>query len=137
MDDSIQIRTAYKDDIPIASVLTLQFRNVAYYKYGCSNARFNNLGATPFLLWRAILDAKSNGATEFDLGRTELNNAGLIAFKNKWAPETQTLSYWKFPGTLADNSRRNWKLKVVKGIFSLMPGRLLTMTGRFLYPHIG
>jgi len=137
MGESLQIRTAYKDETPIASILTLQFRSTVYYKYGCSNTRFNNLGATPFLLWRAILDAKNNGATEFDLGRTELNNVGLIAFKNKWVPETQTLTYWKFPGTLADSIQLDWKLKVVKGVFSLMPSRLLTATGRFLYPHIG
>jgi hypothetical protein len=104
MGECLQIRTAYKNDIPIASILTLRFRNTVYYKYGCSNTQFNHLGATPFLLWRAIWGAKSNGATEFDLGRTEMDNAGLIAFKNK---------------------------------FSLMPSRLLTATGRFLYPHIG
>ena len=137
MGESLLIRIAYKDETAIAAILTLRFRDTVYYKYGCSDAQFNNLGATPFLLWRAISEAKINGATEFDLGRTELNNAGLVAFKNKWAPETQTLTYWKFPGTLADSVRLDWKLKVVKGVFSLMPSRLLTMTGRFLYPHIG
>jgi hypothetical protein len=137
MGECLQIRTAYKNDIPIASILTLRFRNTVYYKYGCSNTQFNHLGATPFLLWRAIWGAKSNGATEFDLGRTEMDNAGLIAFKNKWAPEPQTLTYWKFPGSLADSVRFDWKVKVLKGVFSLMPSRLLTATGRFLYPHIG
>jgi hypothetical protein len=137
MGEYLEIRTAYKNDIPIASILTLRFRNTVYYKYGCSDAQFNHLGATPFLLWRAIWDAKSNGATEFDLGRTEMGNAGLIAFKNKWAPGPQTLTYWKFPGSLADSVRFEWKVKVLKGVFSLMPSRLLTATGRFLYPHIG
>jgi hypothetical protein len=137
MGERLEIRAAYKDDIPVASILTLRFRDTVYFKYGCSNSQFHHLGATPFLLWRAICEAKSNGATGFDFGRTEIGNAGLIAFKNKWAPEPQSLTYWKFPGSLADSVRFDWKLKVLKRAFSLMPSRLLTATGRLLYPHIG
>jgi len=137
MGDNMDIRTAYKNDVPIASILTLRYRGVVYYKYGCSDARFNNLGATPFLLWRAICEASSHGATEFDLGRTEVSNAGLISFKNKWAREPQALTYWKFPASSADSFERGWKVKLLKEVFSLMPNRLLTATGRLLYPHIG
>ncbi len=77
---------AYKDEIPIAAILTLRFRKTGYFKYGCSDARFNKFGATPWLLWRAIAAAKSNGALAFDMGRTEEHNAGLLAFKNHWVP---------------------------------------------------
>jgi hypothetical protein len=135
--ESLDIRTAYKNEVPVASILTLRFRDTVYYKYGCSNARFNNLGATPFLFWRAICDAKARGATEFDLGRTEMDNAGLIAFKSKWAREPQALTYWKYPGSPTDSARPEWKLKLLKGVFALMPNRLLIATGRLLYPHIG
>lgn len=137
MGEGADIRTAYKDEIPVASILTLRFRSTVYYKSGCSDARFNHLGATPFLLWRAIRDAKSQGVTEFDLGRTEMDNAGLIAFKNKWAREPQTLTYLKFPSSPKDFVRFDWKVKLLKELFSLMPARLLTATGKLLYPHIG
>lgn len=137
MGESLNIRTAYKNEVPIASILTLRFRGAVYYKYGCSDAQFNYLGATPFLLWRAMCEAKSSGATEFDLGRTEMGNVGLISFKNKWAPEPQALTYWKFPSSSSDFVRFDWKLKLLKEVFSLMPNRLLTATGKLLYPHIG
>ena len=137
LGEDLDIRTVYKDDVPVASILTLRFRGTVYYKYGCSNAKFNYLGATPFLLWRAMSEAKSSGATEFDLGRTEIGNAGLIAFKNKWARDPQALTYWKFPSSPTDANRFDWELKLAKQVFSLMPNRLLTATGRLLYPHIG
>jgi len=137
MGESLNIRMAYKDEVPIASILTLRHRGVVYYKYGCSDAHFNYLGATPFLLWRAMCDANSSGATEFDLGRTEVGNAGLISFKNKWAREPQALTYWKFPGSPSDFVRLEWRVKLLKEVFSLMPNRLLTATGTLLYPHIG
>ena len=136
MNECLEIRTAYKNDIPIASALTLRFRNTVYYKYGCANAQFNRLGAMPFLLWRAMCEAKSNGATRFDLGRIELDNAELVAFKNKWASQAQTLTYWEFPSSLAESVPSDWKAKILKGVFSLMSDRMLTATGRFLSPFI-
>jgi lipid II:glycine glycyltransferase (peptidoglycan interpeptide bridge formation enzyme) len=134
MGDSLEIRVAYKDDKPIASILTLRFRETVYFKYGCSNSAFNNLGATPLLLWRAIEGAKSFGAKEFDLGRTDEDNAGLISFKDKWAPVRQPLHYWRFPPS---PNGGGWRVKMAKQILAKMPDRLLTATGNLIYRHIG
>jgi GNAT acetyltransferase-like protein len=134
---ALEIRLAYKDETPIAAILTLQFRDVVYYKYGCSDARFNKLGATPWLLWRAIVAAQSNGATEFDMGRTQDDNEGLLAFKNHWVRQPKRLVYWNFPGTPTLDSAGGWKLRMAKRVFSCMPDKLLAITGRVLYRHIG
>ena len=136
-DEALEIRLGYKDKTPVAAILTLRFKDVVYYKYGCSDARFNKFGATPWLLWRAIAAGKSNGAKEFDLGRTEEDNAGLLAFKNHWVSKPKRLVYWKFPDASCPNSVDGWKLRMAKRIFSCMPHRLLTMTGRLIYRHIG
>jgi hypothetical protein len=134
---ALEIRLAYKDEIPIAAILTLQFRDVVYYKYGCSDARFNRFGATPWLFWRAIAAAKSNGANEFDMGRTQSDNTGLLAFKNQWVPQPKRLVYWQYPYVSSLDSVDDWKLKIAKRAFSYMPGRLLTVIGKLVYRHIG
>jgi lipid II:glycine glycyltransferase (peptidoglycan interpeptide bridge formation enzyme) len=136
-DLPLEIRLAYKDETPIAAILTLQFRDVVYFKYGCSDARFNRFGATPWLLWGAIAAAKTNGATEFDMGRTQEDNAGLLAFKNHWVPAPKRLVYWQFPYTSFLDSVHGWKLKMAKRLFSYMPDRLLTIIGKLMYRHIG
>jgi Acetyltransferase (GNAT) domain len=136
-NNALEIRLAYKDKTPIAAILTLQFRDVIYYKYGCSDARFNKFGATPWLLWKAIAAAQSNGVTEFDMGRTQENNAGLLAFKNHWARQPKPLVYWNFPGTPTLDSAAGWKFRMAKHVFSWMPNKLLAITGRILYRHIG
>lgn len=133
----LRIRVAYAAERPVAAILTLRFRDVLYYKYGCSDARFNSLGAMPWLLWRAALDAKLSGAREFDLGRTEENNPGLLTFKNHWVPQPLQLAYWKFPYTPSFDSINSWKLKFAKRVFSHMPGGMLTLTGKIIYRHIG
>jgi len=133
----LEIRVAYKDEIPISAILTLQFKDTVYYKYGCSEARFNYFGATPWLLWRAILTAKSNGAVKFDMGRTETGNAGLLTFKNHWVPRPRRLVYWRFPDCSSLNLVAGRKLRIAKHVFSCMPKNVLKVTGRLVYRHIG
>ncbi len=135
--DALEIRAAYKGGTPVASILTLRFRDTTYYKYGSSNAKFHSLGPMPFLLWNAIKEAKSSGATLFDFGRTNPNDAGLMAFKNKWVPDPRPLVYWKFPSFPGDAAGRKWRVNFVKRIFSYLPNRLLTVAGRLIYSHIG
>ena len=137
MGHALEIRVAYQGQSAVAAILTLRFRDVLYYKYGCSDARLNWLGAMPWLLWRAIAAAKSDGVAEFDMGRTQEGNAGLLAFKSHWAPEPTSLVYWNFPGAPTLDSADGWKLKLAKRIFSCMPDRLLAVTGRLIYRHIG
>ena len=134
---ALEIHLAYQDETPVAAILTLKFRDVVYYKYGCSDARFNRYAGIPWLLWKAIVAGKSNGAMEFDMGRTEEDNAGLLAFKNHWVQPPKRLIYWKFPLTPFSNLTDNWKSKLAKRLFSCMPNRLLTVTGKFIYRHIG
>lgn len=135
--DTLKIRVAYKDTQPVAAILTLQLRDVVYYKYGCSDHKFNHLGATPWLFWNAILAAKSKGALQFDLGRTDHDQPGLLAFKNHWVSPPKELIYWSFPGTSSVGPTNGWKMKAAKRIFSFAPESVLVLTGRLLYRHIG
>jgi lipid II:glycine glycyltransferase (peptidoglycan interpeptide bridge formation enzyme) len=137
LGDTLQIRMAYKDENPIAAILTLQFKRTLYYKYGCSDARCNNFGATPWLLWNAIVEARMNGALSFDMGRTDEDNLGLLAFKNHWAPRSQALTYWRYPTGHSPVSATGWKLKMAKRIFSQMPASFLRIIGQITYRHIG
>jgi hypothetical protein len=137
LGDAAIIRTAYtKDGAPIASILTLRFRNSVVYKYGGSDARFKSLGATPLLLWRAIEDAKANGATEFDLGRSDEQDQKLVNFKNHWDKDPSRLRYWRYPGLQLSNNG-DWQLRFAKLLLAGMPDSVLAAMGRLLYRHIG
>lgn len=137
LGDSMQVRLAYRNGEPISAILTLHFRGTVYYKYGCSDTRHKRFGATPWLLWRAIEEARSQDAINFDLGRSEASNAGLLAFKNHWASQSAPLVYWKFPEESFIDSVDGWKLNLAKRVFSCMPNPLLRLTGRLIYRHIG
>jgi hypothetical protein len=71
------------------------------------------------------------------MGRTRVDNAGLLAFKNHWVPHPKRLVYWTFPYASSLDSVDGWKLKMANRLFSILPNRLLAITGRLLYRHIG
>ena len=135
--EAAELRVAYQANAPVAAILILHCKEIVYYKYGCSDVEFNRFGAMPWLLWRAIASAKSSGAIQFDMGRTEEHNAGLLAFKNHWVPQPQPLVYWRFPAIASVDSPTSWKLELAKRLFSLMPGSLRTIVGNVIYRHLG
>lgn len=133
---NLKIRFALKDGAPIASILTLSHRKTVTYKYGCSDARFHNLGGPAFLLWKTIQEAKAEGFEELDLGRTNIDHAGLIAFKEHWGAERQVLTYWRYPvETHGFNLGR--ATGVLKRIAPYAPKETLTLLGSVFYRHIG
>lgn len=135
--ERLMIRVAAKDERPIAAILTLSFRSTLVYKYGCSDARFHNLGGMPLLFWKTIEDAKRDGAQEFDLGRSERDNPGLIQFKDRLGATRSAQTYVRFPMRHSQSTTMGLRMRVAKRIFSFMPDRCLLEVGKFLYPHIG
>jgi len=133
----IVVRVVSKDGQPIASMITLQFKDVLVYKYGCSDSRFNNLGCNALLFWKAIQDAKRAGHRKFDLGRSETGNPGLISFKENWGATSVPLHYYRQPAQQPAPLISGWRGRFAKNVFSIMPNSVLSATGRLLYRHIG
>ena len=119
------------------AILTLHFKQTVLFKYGGSDARFHPLGTMPFLLWHAIEDAKSLGAAEFDFGRSETDNPGLIRFKDHFGAERFKFCHKVFPSTTWEPGADDWRLRVAKKVFAHLPDRALIAAGKLLYPHIG
>jgi len=137
LDDRVEIRLAYKDETPIAAILNLRFKDRIYYKYGCLDSRYKRYGGMALLLWKAIEEAKATGATEFDLGRSDQDNPGLIIFKNHWGAAPKLLDYWRLSRSASLKPIEERGAGIIKRVVSFMPRCLLTAAGRLLYRHIG
>lgn len=137
LDDRVTIRIASKDHRPIASILTLSFNQHVYYKYGCSDERFHNLGGIHLLLWRAINAEKERGATVLDMGRSDMDQAGLLTFKERWGSTRTVLTYYRYPPAHQGRVARKWTERVVSYALARLPDSLLTTVGKLLYPHMG
>ena len=139
---NLKIRVAFKNDRPIAAILTLRHTDTLLYKYGCSDEHFHNLGGMHLLFWQAIVEAKHAGIRVFDLGRSEWHQAGLITFKDRWGAEQTSIDYIRLlpsveRGGFSVRPTPDWRERVAKRVFSRMPGRILQVAGELIYPHIG
>jgi hypothetical protein len=136
LDDGISIRVASKGGHPVASIVTLRYKEVLVYKYGCSDARFRQCGGMQALFWQAIQEAKVEGLREFDLGRSDCDNAGLVAFKDRWGSSRSALTYWRYPAPAVENPWPGRTMRVAKQVLAHMPDGFLTKVGRLLYKHV-
>jgi CelD/BcsL family acetyltransferase involved in cellulose biosynthesis len=133
---SLKIRVVSAGETPVASILTIRHKTTMTYKYGCSDADLNKLGGTAFLFWKTIEDAKASGCDELDLGRSDADNLGLIAFKNRLGACATSLTYWTYPQQPAVDQKL-WNNKLVQRATSLAPRAVLETVGKLLYKHIG
>lgn len=137
MGGHLKIRVAFKNGHEIAAILTLQYKDVLVYKYGCSNAAFHNLGGTAFLLWKTIVESKAEGLKYMDFGRSDADNSGLIAFKDRWGAKSSKLTYLRWSRKPVPAMAGRHSSGVIKLLFAMMPDAVLQATGRILYRHVG
>ena len=137
MGDGMQIRVARKNGSAVAAMLTLRHRAKVIYKYGCSDGAFHQLGGMPFLFWKLIEESKASGAESLDFGRSETDNDGLVAFKDKFGTVKRLLTYYRYPQA-AKQSAHSWgDSGFARRMFSILPDGVLSAAGKVLYRHIG
>jgi Acetyltransferase (GNAT) domain len=135
--DRVEIHVASKDGRPVASLLTLSHGNRLVYKYGCSDANFHNLGGMPFLFWRVIERGKKQGFQEFDLGRSDRDNEGLITFKDRLGAGRSNLTYLRCSAVHSQAVVGSQGAEIARRVFGLMPSGLLSVAGKLFYRHVG
>ena len=134
---ALAIHLASKDGQPIASIMTLSFKKTMVYKYGGSDAGEHRLGGMPFLFWRAIEDAKEQGIEKLDLGRSDLDQPGLLAFKDHLGAKRSTLTYCTWPERPAVAAHNGAISRAARRVVAHLPDAALDLTGRLLYKHLG
>lgn len=135
--EGLTIHTASKNGRPIAAILTLQYKGTIVYKYGCSDAAFHSLGAMPMLFWKIIHTAKQQGAQELDLGRSDLDNPGLTAFKQRLGASCSELTYFRLGGDRNLASTTGVPGRIARSVFTRMPAGMAQIAGSVLYRHLG
>jgi CelD/BcsL family acetyltransferase involved in cellulose biosynthesis len=137
MGEALHIRVARKNGAPVATLLTLRHRGNVIYKYGCSDGAFHQLGGMPFLFWKLIEESKASGAERIDFGRSEMENEGLVAFKDKFGTTKKTLTYFRHPQGKKRNASSWGDSGFARRVFSVLPDGVLSAAGKILYRHIG
>ena len=71
------------------------------------------------------------------MGRTEVENKGLVLFKDRWGTTRTILRYYQYPTQRVNNKLEALQLRVIKGLCSHAPIGLLAAAGKVLYKYAG
>jgi len=91
----------------------------------------------PFLFWRLVEESKARGASKIDFGRTDLNNKGLIIFKDRFGTSKKLITYYRHSQTRSPGVANLSNSRVVQNFLSFLPQAVSSTAGRLLYRHMG
>jgi CelD/BcsL family acetyltransferase involved in cellulose biosynthesis len=87
------VLTAWSGETPVASAIFSSWHGQVIYKYGARDERLPKLDANHLLFWTAIRSSCEEGATTFDLGRSDVDQQPLRSFKTGWGAREEPLAY--------------------------------------------
>jgi CelD/BcsL family acetyltransferase involved in cellulose biosynthesis len=137
MGDKVQISVARKDGTAVGAMLTLRHQSSIVYKYGCSDERYHKFGVMPFLFWKLVEEAKSSNVSKIDFGRTDLDNEGLVRFKDRFGTTRKLMTYYRYSHGTERKTVSGWNSRGFRGFCSILPDTLFATAGGVLYRHIG
>jgi lipid II:glycine glycyltransferase (peptidoglycan interpeptide bridge formation enzyme) len=121
----------------IAAAMYFHHGNQVMYKYGASDNKYQHLRPNNLVMWEAIKWYAQNGYKEFNFGRTEPENQGLLQFKRGWGAKENKLHYYKYDIIKDTFVGEESSIKSSYGFFKILPSPLLRLTGNLLYRHVG
>jgi lipid II:glycine glycyltransferase (peptidoglycan interpeptide bridge formation enzyme) len=127
---------AYKDEQCIAGGVFLNWNKTLTYKFGASLPEYQAWRPNNLLFWSAIRWGCENGFKIFDLGRTDLENKGLIRFKKGWGTDEMQLVYTNLSNKLLSTSSKRFS-HVMETVIQNSPAWVCRATGELLYKHFG
>jgi FemAB-related protein (PEP-CTERM system-associated) len=137
--DTLQLLLAEYEGAVIAGMILLASGSTMRYAYGASDEHFLSLAPNNLLLWTAIKLGCAQGYEIFDLGRTAIDNQGLMEFKRRWGAIQEPLPYYYYPqmAGLASTSESSWKFQMLTGTWKKLPVAVTGTLGGYLYKHLG
>jgi hypothetical protein len=130
---------AHCDGKVVAAGAFLLFKKSIYYKYTGSDEQYLKVRPYHPMAWEAIKWGCENGYENFDFGRSDPDNGGLLEYKRGWGTVESDVQYVRFsltpvtPGT----EKTTGLQKKLEPLMKKMPAPLLELAGRLLYRHLG
>jgi hypothetical protein len=121
----------------VAAAVFLHFGHKALFKYGASDAAYLSYRPNNLLLWEAIKRYKDAGCTNLNLGRTNIENPGLLQFKRTWGGVESALAYVRY-----DYSKRAFidvpkRWERPNRMIAAAPAWASRILSRIFYRHMG
>ncbi len=93
----------YSEDTPCAAGLILKTETKACIPWASSLREFNRLAPNMLLYWSFLAHCADSGITEFDFGRSTVNE-GTYRFKKQWGAEPVALNWYQLSAALTPDN---------------------------------
>jgi hypothetical protein len=107
------------------------------YKYGASDPRYHDRGANHLMFWEAICEARKQGFSFLDFGRTDPSHDGLRAFKRGWHTLETVKTYSYMPNAPTSILFDVVNKRLVAPVIRRAPAFVCRVAGELLYRHFG
>ena len=124
----------------IAASVFFHFGTKAIFKFGASVIEHQHLRPNNLVMWEAIKWYRERNFVSLNLGRTELDNQGLLQFKRMWAPTESKVNYYRYDfkkRVLLKDFYASKRRVLTRKIFARLPVSLLRIIGSLAYGQFG
>ena len=121
---------------PIAASVFLRTGRNLTYKYGASDERYLHTRPNNLIFADVIKSACDEGLTTLDLGRTDLGQDGLSAFKRSLGATEELLAY-TYRGSAPEPSTPSPARRAVAAVIRKSPPVVGRAIGKVFYRHAG
>jgi hypothetical protein len=124
---------------PIAGIIILKFKDYSHVLSNASDRNYLTKRPNHLLWWKGVELAHKEGFRYYDLGRTSLNNKGLLDFKRYWGAFEYDITHYSHGSSTSNSLLQNIKnseSEFVHSLLRLMPNGILKFGGNLLYRHL-
>ena len=137
-DDQVTIFVVKHEGTPVASSLTIGFRNTLEVPFASSLRKYNRFSPNMGLYWSMMRYGISQGFGVFDFGRCTVDS-GPYRFKKQWGAEPKDL-VWHYiltePGELPQINPDNPKFRLAVNLWQRLPVAVANYLGPRVVKHL-
>jgi len=130
------VSLADKDNECIAAAVFLYWNKTLTYKYAAFNLKARRFCPNNLILWAAIRWGCEQGFSLLDMGRTDIENIGLMEFKRGWGCKEVPLVYSTLSASVA-RPKTGKLMSELNTIIRHSPLWVCRSAGNLLYKHFG
>ena len=129
--------TVWKDDVPVAGVLTLLYEDRVLPYYGGARQDAMSYAVNDFMYWELLCQASRDGYGTFDFGRSR-EGTGAYHFKRHWGLEPVPLPYQYIleGGHMPDLSPSNARMHLAVSAWKRLPLPVTKLVGPMLTRYL-
>lgn len=123
----------------LAAMIFFHFGNQAFWKFGVSDLNYKHLNPNNLLVWEAVKWYSNHQYRGIGFGRTDISNAGLRQFKQRWGTVEYPLKYFRYDikneGFVKVDTNRLTTL--IRMVFKWLPIRFSKIISKGIYRYFG